>query len=77
MAREVVSQLESLGHKVVRMWAGHMMTSLEMAGVLVSILKVSHTRDSRLYILDKPLYQARESSLVPLCVHPVQFMHKT
>ena len=25
----------------------------------------------------KPLYQARESSLVPLCLHPVQFMHKT
>ena len=25
----------------------------------------------------KPLYQARESSLVLLCLHPVQFMHKT
>ena len=25
----------------------------------------------------KPLYQARESSLVPLCLHPVQFMHNT
>ena len=25
----------------------------------------------------RPLYQARESSLVPLCLHPVQFMHKT
>ena len=25
----------------------------------------------------KPLFQARESSLVPLCLHPVQFMHKT
>ena len=24
----------------------------------------------------KPLYQARESSLVPICLHPVQFMHK-
>ena len=29
-----------MGHKVVRIWAGHMMTSLEMAGVLVSVLKV-------------------------------------
>ena len=25
----------------------------------------------------KPLYQARESSLVPLCPHQVQFRHKT
>ena len=23
------------------------------------------------------LYQARESSMVQLCVHPVQYMHKT
>ena len=29
-----------MGHKVVRIWAGHMMTSLEMAGILVSVLKV-------------------------------------
>ena len=32
--------LTGMGHKVVRIWAGHMMTSLEMAGVLVSVLKV-------------------------------------
>ena len=25
----------------------------------------------------KPLYQARESSLVPLRLNPVKFMHKT
>ena len=25
----------------------------------------------------KPLYQARESSLVPLCLHPAHFMHKS
>ena len=40
VAREVVEQLEEQGHRVVRVWAGHMMTSLEMAGFLVSILKV-------------------------------------
>ena len=26
--------------------------------------------------MGKPLYQARESSLVPLCLHPVQFLQK-
>lgn len=41
VAREVVHQLEAMGQTVVRMWAGHMMTSLEMAGVLLSILKVT------------------------------------
>ena len=28
-------------------------------------------------VTTKPLYQARESSLVPLCFHPVQFLQKT
>merc|ERR1712013_449788 len=45
VAREVVTQLEGMGHKVVRIWAGHMMTSLEMAGVLVSVLKVTNRPD--------------------------------
>ena len=41
VAREVVTQLEERGYFVVRMYAGHMMTSLEMAGVLISLLKVT------------------------------------
>ena len=28
------------------------------------------------WVVGKPLYQARKSSLFPLCLHPVQFMHK-
>ena len=42
------------------------------------ILKISI---SKLFIVRwvviKPFYQARESSLVPLCLHPVHFMLKT
>ena len=41
VAKEVISQLEALGHSVVRVYSGHMMTSLEMAGVLVSLLRVT------------------------------------
>jgi len=41
LAREVVTQLEARGFRVVRMYAGHMMTSLEMAGILISLLRVS------------------------------------
>ena len=41
VARELVQQLESRGYKVVRMYTGHMMTSLEMAGILISLLKVT------------------------------------
>jgi len=53
VAREVITQLEGRGHSVVRMWAGHMMTSLEMAGILVSILKVSEHPDW-IQLLDSP-----------------------
>ena len=38
VARELVSQLETRGYHVVRMYTGHMMTSLEMAGILVIIV---------------------------------------
>ena len=41
LARELVSQLEGRGHRVVRVYTGHMMTSLEMAGILISLLVVS------------------------------------
>ena len=41
LARELVSQLESRGHQVVRIYTGHMMTSLEMAGILISLLRVT------------------------------------
>ena len=41
LARELVSQLESRGYQVVRMYTGHMMTSLEMAGILISLLRVT------------------------------------
>merc|ERR1719412_3035518 len=53
VAREVVTQLEGMGHKVVRIWAGHMMTSLEMAGILVSVLKVTGRPDWEA-MLDSP-----------------------
>ena len=42
VARELVQQLESRGYKVVRIYTGHMMTSLEMAGILISLLKVTN-----------------------------------
>ena len=41
LAREIVTQLETRGYHVVRIYTGHMMTSLEMAGILISLLKVS------------------------------------
>ena len=41
LARELVTQLEARGHTVVRMYTGHMMTSLEMAGILISLLRVT------------------------------------
>lgn len=53
LAREIVLQLEGRGHKVVRMYAGHMMTSLEMSGILISILKVSKNTEW-LELLDAP-----------------------
>ena len=40
LAREIVTQLETRGYHVVRIYTGHMMTSLEMAGILISLLKV-------------------------------------
>ena len=40
VARELVTQLEARGCTVTRLYAGHMMTSLEMAGILISLLKV-------------------------------------
>jgi len=45
VARELVQQLESRGYKVVRIYTGHMMTSLEMAGILISLLKVTEHPD--------------------------------
>jgi len=45
VARELVQQLESRGYKVVRIYTGHMMTSLEMAGILISLLKVTDHPD--------------------------------
>lgn len=53
IAREVVMQLEGRGFKVVRLYAGHMMTSLEMSGFLISLLKVSDNLDW-LELLDAP-----------------------
>ena len=41
LARELVTQLEARGYTVVRMYTGHMMTSLEMAGILISLLRVT------------------------------------
>ena len=41
LARELISQLEGRGHRVVRVYTGHMMTSLEMAGILISLLVVT------------------------------------
>ena len=53
MAKELVKQLESRGFKVARMYTGHMMTSLEMAGILISLLKVTDHPDWLRY-LDAP-----------------------
>jgi len=53
ISRELVLQLESRGYKVVRMYTGHMMTSLEMAGILISLLKVTDHPDWLKY-LDAP-----------------------
>merc|ERR1719412_1552405 len=41
LVRELISQLEGRGHSVVRVYTGHMMTSLEMAGILISLLRVT------------------------------------
>jgi len=41
ITREIVLQLEARGVQVVRMYAGHLMTSLEMSGILISLLKVT------------------------------------
>jgi len=51
LSRELVTQLEGRGHRVVRIYTGHLMTSLEMAGILISILKVTN-RDSWVRMLD-------------------------
>jgi len=53
VAREVVTQLEAMGVTVLRMYAGHMMTSLEMSGILVSVLRVGEHPDW-LDLLDAP-----------------------
>jgi len=53
LAREVVLQLEERGHEVVRMYAGHMMTSLEMSGILISLLRVTEYPEW-LELLDDP-----------------------
>merc|ERR1719481_1105517 len=52
LARELVSQLEGRGVRVVRAYTGHLMTSLEMAGILISILKVSG-KPAWLQLLDR------------------------
>ena len=41
LVRELISQLEGRGHSVVRVYTGHMMTSLDMAGILISLLVVT------------------------------------
>ena len=41
LVRELISQLEGRGQSVVRAYTGHMMTSLEMAGILISLLRVT------------------------------------
>ena len=41
LVRELISRLEGRGHSVVRVYTGHMMTSLEMAGILISLLRVT------------------------------------
>jgi dihydroxyacetone kinase len=43
----------SRGYRVVRLYAGQLMTSLEMAGILISLLKVSG-RPDWLGWLDRP-----------------------
>jgi len=53
LAREIVLQLEGRGFKVMRFYAGHMMTSLEMSGILISILKVTNNPEW-LEMLDAP-----------------------
>ena len=53
LAREVITQFEDRGYSVLRMYAGHMMTSLEMSGILVSVLKVTDHPDW-LDLLDEP-----------------------
>jgi len=53
LAREIVTQLEGRGYKVVRFYAGHLMTSLEMSGILISILKVTKNPEW-LELLDAP-----------------------
>jgi len=53
LARELVTQLEARGCNVVRIYTGHMMTSLEMAGILISLLKVTDNSDWLDY-LDAP-----------------------
>jgi dihydroxyacetone kinase len=53
VARELVQQLESRGYKVVRIYTGHMMTFLEMAGILISLLEVTDHPDW-LSCLDAP-----------------------
>lgn len=53
LSRELVLQLESRGYSVVRVYCGHMMTSLEMAGILISILKVTD-HPEWLELLDAP-----------------------
>ena len=53
VARELVTQLEGRGYSVVRLYAGHMMTSLEMAGILISLLRVTE-HPEWLQLLDAP-----------------------
>lgn len=53
LGRELVLQLEKRGYSVVRIYCGHMMTSLEMAGILISILKVTENPEW-LELLDEP-----------------------
>ena len=52
LAREIVTQLETRGYHVVRIYTGHMMTSLEMAGILISLLKVKFGCTGYLEITD-------------------------
>ena len=56
MAKELVKQLESRGFKVARMYTGHMMTFLEMAGILIFLLKVTDYPPEWFSFLDAPIF---------------------
>uniref|UniRef100_A0A0P4ZC34 Triokinase/FMN cyclase n=1 Tax=Daphnia magna TaxID=35525 RepID=A0A0P4ZC34_9CRUS len=64
-AREAIKQLESREVKVIRCYVGHLMTSLEMRGVQLSVLRVDEDwRSWWLTLLDAP-------TSAPLWPHPL------